>query len=99
MLSLPGVTFAVFCFFRPSLYSFVEAAALRSQSLFDMHAPRQQHVVMYLETIRVLFFLFFGDAPFLEYFGTTAVFSVWRVRRTFFASEWCFLACDNGLDF
>ena len=64
------------------LYVFVEAAALRSIVLRYAGAP--------LAT-RFFLFFFIGDVVFSEYFLYHFCFLfVWRVRRTFFPSGWCF---------
>ena len=99
MLSLSGVTFAAFCFFRLNLYSLVEAAALRSQSFFHMHAPRQQHVVMYLETIRVLFFGSLG-MPLFSNCLVPLLFSLYVESTSYvFFFPVVLSTCDNGLEF
>ena len=63
------------------------------QSFFDMRAPRQPHVFLL-----VFPFCFFVYVAFSEHLCTIAVFLfVWRVRRTYFPSGWCF--SNHGLDF
>ena len=93
MTSFSDVTFDfVLLRFRLYAYTFVEAVALSSivlQYAGDPTAPR-------------VFFVFFGDVAFPEYFLYHFRFLfVCRVRRTSFPSEWCFfLPCDHGiLDF
>ena len=80
---LSGVTFVLFCFVF-HLYAFVEAAALRSIVLRYAGVPI---------AIRVSFFLLlvwrcrFFRVSILYHFR---FLSVWRERRTFFPSGWCF---------
>ena len=68
----------LFCFASfSSFYAFVEAAALRSIVLRYTGAPIATRGS----------FSFFGDVAFSEYLLYHFRF---RVRRTFFPSEWCF---------
>ena len=93
MTSFSGVTFVLFCFallcFVFRLYAFVEAAALRSIVLRYAGAPIATRVSFCFE-------MSLFPSIFLYHFH---FLFVWRVRRTFFPSEWCFLPCDHGLDF
>ena len=104
-----------FCFVSFSFcFVFTEAAALRSIVLrSSICAPRQPHAVT---TVCVLFRFFFPFvclemSLFSEYFLYHCRFLVvWRVRRTFFPSEWCFYylvttgwifyisLCDNSIN-
>ena len=81
--------------------AFIEAAALRSVVLVDMHAPRQPHaLVTYLVTTICVSFCFVGDVAFSEYFWTIAIFSLYGeyIVRSFLL-DGVFLPCDHGLDF
>ena len=71
-----------FVLLRFRIYAFfVEAAALRSIALRYAGAPIATRAS----------FSFFGDVAFSEYFLYHSRFLfVWRVRCTFFPSEWCF---------
>ena len=89
MTSFSGVTFVMFCLFR--LYAFfVEAAALSSIVL--RYAGGASIATRSSSTCFFLSFLcLFGDVAFSEYFLYHYRFLfVWRIRRTFFPSEWCF---------
>ena len=95
-----GVTFVLFCFvFR--LYDVVEAAALRSIVLRYAGVPiatRDSIFSFFLSFFS--FFLFFVYLEVSIFPSIVSAFFVWRVRRTFFPSGWCFLLpCDHGLDF
>ena len=71
--------------FRLLYAFFVETAALRSIVLRYAGAPIATRVSFFLS------FCFFGDVAFSEYFFYNFHFLfAWRVRRTFFPSEWRF---------
>ena len=77
--------YVCFVLLRFRLYAFVEVAALRSIVLRYTGAPIAARVSLFF------FFRLFGDVAFSEYFLYHCRFLfVWRVRRTFFPSEWCF---------
>ena len=83
MTSFSGVTFILFCFVTFILfYAFVEAAALCSIVHRYASAPIATRVFYYLFGEMSLF-----PSIFLYHFR---FIFVWRVRRTFFPSEWCF---------
>ena len=78
--------YVCFVLLRFRVYAFVEAAALRSIVLRYTHAPIATRVSFFLS-----FLLLFGDVAFSEYFLYHRRFLfVWRVRRTFLPSGWCF---------
>ena len=88
-LVLRLLCFPLLCFaFR--IYAFVEATALRSTVLPYAGAPT---------ATRVSFFLEMSLFPSICFYHFRVLFVWWRVRRTFFPSEWCFLPCAHGLDF
>ena len=74
--------YVCFVLLRFRLHAFAEAAALRSIVLRYAGAP-----------IATRFFFFFGDVAFSDYYFLYQFrfLFVWRVRRTFFPSELCFL--------
>ena len=73
-----------FCLFRFRLYALVEDAALRSIVLRYACAPIATRVLSFFPCL-------FGDVAFSGYFLYHFRFLfVWRVRSTFFPSEWCF---------
>ena len=81
-----GVTFVLFCFvFR--LYAFVEAAALRSIVLRYAGVPIATRVSFFY-FFPLFFGGLFGDVALSECFFRFLF--VWRVRRTFSPSGWCF---------
>ena len=78
-----GVTFVMFCFvFSP--YAFVEAAA-RSIGLRYAGVPIAKRVLFF-------YFVFIWRCRFFQIFVLYhfRFLFVWRVRRTFFPSGWCF---------
>ena len=80
-------TFVLFCFVFVFMFSLKEPWPF-VQSFFDIQAPRQPHVFLPLSL------LFLRRCRFFRVFHHC----VWRVRRTFFPSGWCFfyLACTTG---
>ena len=84
MLSSSGVAFVLFCFVFVLFLFFTEAAALRSIVL-------RYSICMHPDSHTQLATCLFGDVAFSEYLCTITIFLfVWRVRRTFFPSGWCF---------
>ena len=72
-----------FVLLRFRIYAFVEAAALRSNVLRYPGAP--------IATCVSVFLLFLWECCFFRvFFVPLPFFFVWRVRRTFFPSGWCF---------
>ena len=90
MTSFSGVTFVLFVFlallcFVFRLHYFVEAVALRSIVLRYAGAPIATRVSFFF------FLLFLWRCRFFRvFFWIISAFFVWRVRRTFFPSKWCF---------
>ena len=78
-----GVPFVLVCFvFR--LYAFVEAAALRSIVLRYAGVPIATRFFLFL------FFFLLEMSLFPSVLYHFRFLFVWRVRRTFFSSGWCF---------
>ena len=85
MTSFSGVTFVLFLL-RFRFYAFVEAAALRSIVLRYAGAPIATRVSFFFP------FVYLEMSRFPSLFCTIhcRFLFVWRVRRTFFPSGWCF---------
>ena len=81
------MVFGLFVLFRFRLCAFyIEAATLRSIVLQNAGAPIATHTCFFLFSFCLL-----GDIAFSELLLYHCRFLfVWRVRRTFFPSEWCF---------
>ena len=68
---------------------------------------RSRRVLIFLSTTVCVLFLLLFLPFFLEMSLVPSIFllqlpfylCLWRVRRTFSSSRWCFLPCDHGLDF
>ena len=103
MSSFFGVMFVLFFSFS-YFCLFIQAAALRS-----IVVPRQPHAGTEQLSVVVasfLFFCYFFCSLEMSLFPSIFIplsfpFFVWRVRRTFFPSGWCFsiIPCVHGLNF
>ena len=86
LTSFSGVAFVLFCFallcFVFRIRAFFEAAAFRSISCPSICRRPESHTCF--------FFLEMSLFPSIFLYHVRFLF-VWRVRRTFFPSEWCFL--------